>query len=99
PPTCSTLTLHDALPISGFGAPSTSAFASARPKPGFTSRTTLMTEIFLSAGTDATITSNVVWASAAGAAAPPAGAPPPAAATGARSEEHTSELQSLRHLV
>src|SRR5258706_9384019 len=65
----------------GLGAPSTNALASARPRPGFTSRTALMTAIFLSAGADARITSKVVLASAAGAAAPPA-APPAAAATG-----------------
>src|SRR5687767_2542291 len=64
----------------GFGAPSTSALASARPRPAFTSRTALITAIFLSAGTEATITSNCVCASAAGAAAPPAAAPPAGAA-------------------
>src|SRR5438045_8576547 len=68
----------------GFGAPSTSALASARPRPALTSRTALMTAIFLSAGTEARITSNAVFASAAGAAAaPPAAAPAAAAATGA----------------
>src|ERR1700742_4823058 len=71
----------------GFGAPSTKAFASARPRPAFTSRTTLMTAIFLSAGTEARITSKVSLAAAAGAAAPPAAAPPAAAtATGAAAE-------------
>src|SRR6478609_9050378 len=65
----------------GFGAPSTRALASARPKPAFTSRTALMTAIFLSAGTEAMITSNVSFAAAAGAAAAPPGAA--AAAAGA----------------
>src|SRR5207253_9259142 len=55
----------------GLGAPSTSALASARPRPALTSRTALITAIFLSAGTDARITSKAVLASAAGAAAPP----------------------------
>src|SRR5438552_18210426 len=59
----------------GLGAPSTSALASAKPRPALTSRTALMTAIFLSAGTDARITSNVLLASAAGAAAAPG--PPP----------------------
>src|SRR5207249_3888209 len=69
----------------GFGAPSTRALASASPRPAFTSRTALITAIFLSAGTEARITSNAVFASAAGAAAPPpaAGAPADATATGA----------------
>src|ERR1044071_3143473 len=68
----------------GLGAPSTSAFASARPRPAFTSRTALMVAIFLSAGTDTRITSNVSLAAAAGAAAaPPAAAPAAATATGA----------------
>src|ERR1051325_8064688 len=58
----------------GFGAPSTTAFASAKPNPALTSRTALMTAIFLSAATEARMTSNVVLASAAGAAAPPAAA-------------------------
>src|SRR2546430_3077918 len=69
----------------GLGAPSTTALASARPRPAFTSRTALITAIFLSAGTAARITSNAVFASAAGAAAPPPapGAPAAATATGA----------------
>src|SRR5208282_4689945 len=54
----------------GLGAPSTSALASARPSPAFTSRTALMTAIFLSAGRDTRTTSNVSLAAAAGAAAP-----------------------------
>src|SRR5436190_17393792 len=66
----------------GFGASSTNFLASARPKPALTSRTTLMTEIFLSAGTETRITSNAVFASATGAAAAPP-PPPEAAATGA----------------
>src|SRR6266700_3979590 len=61
----------------GLGAPSTRPLASARPRPAFTSRTALMTAIFLSAGTEARITSKAVLASAAGAAAAPPG---PAAA-------------------
>src|SRR5204863_6811458 len=59
----------------GLGAPSTRALASAKPRPAFTSRTALMTAIFLSAGTEARITSNVSFAAAAGAAAA-SGAPP-----------------------
>src|SRR5436309_11005301 len=67
----------------GFGAPSTSALASAKPRPALISRTALITAIFWSAGTEARITSNAVFTSAAGAvAAPPAGATA-AAATGA----------------
>src|SRR5512139_517373 len=65
----------------GLGAPSTRALASAKPSPALTSRTALMTEIFLSAGTDSRITSKLVCTSgAAAAAAPAAGA---ATATGA----------------
>src|SRR3954452_16962623 len=66
------------------GAPSTSAFASARPSPGTALRTSLITAI-LFAPISVRITSNVVFSSAAGAAAPPgAPAPGPAAtATGA----------------
>src|SRR5204863_8166635 len=68
----------------GLGAPSTRALASASPRPAFTSRTALITDIFLSAGTEARITSNAIFASTAGAAAaPPARAPAAAAATGA----------------
>src|SRR5215471_221216 len=66
------------------GAPSTSAFASARPSPGAALRTSLMTAI-LFAPISVRITSNVVFSSAAGAPAP-AGAPaagPAATATGA----------------
>ncbi len=67
----------------GFGAPSTSALASANPRPALISRTALIAAIFLSAGAETRITSNVSFAAAAGAA-PPAAAPPPAAtATGA----------------
>src|SRR4029453_1877144 len=60
-----------------FGAPSTSAFASARPRPGTALRTSLMTPI-LFAPISFKITSKVVFSSAAGAAAPPP--PPPAGA-------------------
>src|SRR5881396_3054023 len=55
----------------GLGAPSTNALASARPSPALTSRTALITAIFLSAGTDSRITSNAVFTSAAGAVAAP----------------------------
>src|SRR5215208_99430 len=67
-----------------FGAPSTSAFASASPRPGTALRTSLITAI-LFAPISVRITSKVVFSSAAGAAAPPgAPAPGPAAtATGA----------------
>src|SRR5271156_297963 len=66
----------------GFGAPSTSALASANPRPALISRTALIAAIFLSAGAETRITSNVSFAAAAGAA--PAAAPPAAAtATGA----------------
>src|SRR4030095_14123048 len=66
------------------GAPSTSAFASARPSPGTALRTSLITAI-LFAPISVRITSNVVFSSAAGAPAP-AGAPaagPAATAIGA----------------
>src|SRR4029078_1127230 len=56
------------------GAPSTRAFASARPRPGTALRTSLITPI-LFAPISFKITSKVVFSSAAGAAAPP----PPAA--------------------
>src|SRR5437764_4426387 len=68
-----------------FGAPSTSAFASAKPSPGTAPRTSLITAI-LFAPISFKITSNVVFSSAAGAAAPPAAPPaaePAATATGA----------------
>src|SRR5262249_47942378 len=67
----------------GLGAPSTRALASAKPSPAFTSRTTLITAIFLSAGTDSRITSKVSLASAAGAAGPPTVATGAATAIGA----------------
>src|SRR5215510_8981243 len=67
-----------------FGAPSTSALASASPSPGTALRTSLITAI-LFAPISVRITSNEVFSSAAGApapaAAPPAG--PAATATGA----------------
>src|SRR5271169_3430151 len=66
----------------GLGAPSTRALASARPSPALISRTALMAEIFLSAGTETRITSKAVLASATGAAAP-GPAPGAATATGA----------------
>src|SRR5437763_13740542 len=71
--------------LSVLGAPSTSAFASARPSPGTAPRTSLMTAI-LFAPISCRTTSNVVFSSAAGAAAPPAApapAGPAAIATGA----------------
>src|ERR1041385_2690100 len=66
------------------GAPSTSAFASARPRPGTAPRTSLITAI-LFAPISVRTTSKVVFSSAAGAvAAPaPAAAGPAATATGA----------------
>src|SRR6516225_9170158 len=67
-----------------FGAPSTCAFASARPSPGTALRTSLITAI-LFAPISLRITSNAVFSSAAGAPAP-ADAPaagPAATATGA----------------
>src|ERR1044071_5884029 len=67
-----------------FGAPSTSAFASARPSPGTALRTSLITAI-LFAPISVRITSNAVFSSAAGARAPagPPEAGPAATATGA----------------
>src|SRR5256884_1781142 len=67
------------------GAPSTSAFASARPSPGTAPRTSLITAI-LFGPISLRITSNEVFSSAAGAAVPPgapAAAGPAATATGA----------------
>src|SRR5947199_1114434 len=65
------------------GAPSTSAFASARPNPGTALRTSLITAILL-APISVSTTSNAVFSSAAGAAAAaPAAAGPAAIATGA----------------
>src|SRR5438034_8210617 len=66
-----------------FGAPSTSAFASAKPSPGTAPRTSLITAI-LFAPISFKITSKVVFSSAAGAAAPlPPAAGAAAIATGA----------------
>src|SRR5438477_11531547 len=62
------------------GAPSTSAFASARPRPGTALRTSLITAI-LFAPISVRITSNVVFSSTAGAAAPAAAPRPGPAAT------------------
>src|SRR6266436_4803839 len=66
------------------GAPSTRAFASAKPSPGTALRTSLITAI-LFAPISVRITSNVVFSSAAGVAAPadPPAAGPAATATGA----------------
>src|SRR5947208_1971508 len=66
----------------GLGAPSTSAFASANPRPGTALRISLITPI-LFAPISFKITSNVAFSSAAGAAAPPPAAGAAAAATGA----------------
>src|SRR5215470_6301870 len=64
--------------FTGLGAPSTRSLASLRPRP-VSSRTTLITWIFLSPAADRT-TSNSVFSSAA-AAAPPAAPPAAGAAT------------------
>src|SRR6266699_4607168 len=64
------------------GAPSTSAFASANPRPGTALRISLITPI-LFAPISFKITSNVAFSSAAGAAAPPPAAGAAATATGA----------------
>src|ERR1044071_942530 len=67
-----------------FGAPSTSALASARPSPGTAPRTSLITAILFEP-ISFNITSKVVFSSAAGAAPPPAApaaAGPAATATG-----------------
>src|SRR5690242_9396474 len=65
----------------GFGADSTRSLASFRPRPDTSSRTTLMTWIFLSPAASRT-TLNSSFSSSTGAAAPPA-AGAAAAATGA----------------
>src|SRR3982751_1955590 len=66
--------------LTGLGAPSTSAFASPRPRPVI-ARTSLITLIFLPPS-PVRMTSNSVFSSSAGAAAPPpaAGAAATAAA-------------------
>src|SRR5206468_9817515 len=69
----------DTFSFTGLGAPSTRSLASLRPSP-VSSRTTLMTWIFLSPTAERT-TSNSVCSSAAGAAPPPAAAPAAVAAT------------------
>ncbi len=66
----------------GFGADSTRSLASLRPRPETSSRTTLMTWIFLSPAASRT-TLNSSFSSTAGAASPPATAPGAATATGA----------------
>src|SRR5690242_14733258 len=68
----------------GFGAPSTSAFASPRPRPVI-ARTSLITLIFLPPS-PVRMTSNSVFSSAAGAAAPAPPAAGPATATAAAAE-------------
>src|SRR5947207_11172118 len=65
----------------GLGAPSTSAFASASPRPGTALRISLITPI-LFAPISFRMTSNVAFSSAAGAAAPPPAAGVAATATG-----------------
>src|SRR5437667_466080 len=67
----------DTPSLTGFGAPSTRSLASFRPRL-VTSRTTLITLIFLSP-TAERITLNSVCSSAAGLASPPAAGTPPAA--------------------
>ena len=73
----------------GFGALSTSALASARPRPALTSRTALMVPILL-APASLRITSKVSLTSAGAAAA----APPPAAATATGAAAVTPHLPS-----
>src|SRR5688500_6621297 len=67
--------------LTRLGTPSTRSFASLRPKP-VSSRMTLMTPTFLSAGYSLRVTVNSVFSST-GAAAAAAAPPPAAAATGA----------------
>ena len=94
-PTSSSLALMlsasslEAASLSTLGAPSTTAFASARPRP-VTSRTALITLIF-SAPTSVSSTSNSVFSSAA--AAPAAGA---ATATAAAADTPNSSSTALR---
>src|SRR5262249_48740418 len=83
------------LSLTGFGAPSTRSLASFRPSP-VSSRTTLMTWIFLSPAAERT-TSNSVFSSVA--APPPAAAPAApgmaATATGAAAETPHFSCSSL----
>src|SRR6266498_2725155 len=65
-----------------FGAPSTSALASAKPSPGTAPRTSLITAILFEP-ISFKITSNVLFSSAGAAAAAPPAAGPAATATGA----------------
>src|SRR6185437_4265628 len=75
------------------GAPSTRSLASFRPRL-VTSRTTLMTLIFLAASTAVSTTVNSVFSSTgAAAAAPP---PPPAMAAGAAAAAETPSSSSKR---
>jgi hypothetical protein len=62
--------LGDAF-LQGFGAPSTRALASARPRPATHARTSLMTAILLPP-VSLRMTSKAVFSSAGAAAAPPA---------------------------
>mmetsp|Transcript_17611 Transcript_17611/g.21088 ORF Transcript_17611/g.21088 Transcript_17611/m.21088 type:complete len:319 (-) Transcript_17611:402-1358(-) len=75
----------------GFGAPSTSSLASFRPRPPTTSRTTLITLIFLAPASVST-TSNSSFSSAAAASPPAAG---PATATAAAALMPRSSRKSL----
>src|SRR5438093_8974308 len=79
--------------LTGLGTPSTRSFASLRPSP-VSSRTTLMTWIFLSpAPARTTVKSSF---SGTAAAAPPAAAGPPAAtATGAAADTPSSDSSSF----
>ncbi|AGN18188.1 50S ribosomal protein L7/L12 [Corynebacterium glutamicum ZL-6] len=74
------------------GAPSTSSFASFRPRPETSSRTALMTPIFFAPASSRT-TSNSSFSSAA-AASPPA-APAAATATGAAAVTSKTSSNSL----
>src|SRR4051794_17326447 len=74
--------------LTGFGAPSTSAFASPRPRPVI-ARTSLMTLIFLPPS-PVRITSNSVFSSAAGTAGPAAAGPATATAAAAETPHFSS---------
>src|SRR5205814_3509043 len=88
PPTAtSTLSLHDALPICS-AAPSNVTVCSTGSR--LVQRTACPAEMVTASPANFT----AVMLTSAAIAAPDA-----PSATGLRSEEHTSELQSLRHLV
>src|SRR6478736_3059745 len=80
--------------LTAFGAPSTSAFASPRPRPVI-ARTSLITLIFLPPS-PVRITSNSVFSSAAGAAAPPPAAGPATATAAAAETPHFSSRALAR---